>query len=246
VKQDKRGAIVKHKARLVARGFVQREGIDFEEVFAPVARMESILLLLAMAAAKDWHVHHLDVKLAFLNGELAETVFVKQASSFAVKGAEHKVLRLRKVLYWLRQAPRAWNARRHAVCAWVCMLRNGARSLHAATGKELVVGVYVDNLIVTGARTEDIDGFKPEMAARFHMSDLIELSYYLGIEVKQGSDSIFRGQHAYVEKLLERGGMADCKPCATPMEERLKLSKHSTARRWTRRATGASSAGCAI
>jgi hypothetical protein len=93
------------------------------------------------------------------------------------------------------------------------MLRNGARSLHAATGKEeLVVGVYVDNLIVTGARTEDIDGFKPEMAARFRMSDLIELSYYLGIEVKQGSDSISLGQRAYAEKLLERGSTADCKP----------------------------------
>jgi len=87
VKRDELGAIVKHKARLVARGFVQREGIDFEEVFAPVARMESVRLLLALAAAKDWRVHHLDVK-----------------------GEEHKVLRLRKALYGLRQAPRAWNA----------------------------------------------------------------------------------------------------------------------------------------
>ena len=109
MKQDERDAIVKYKARLVARGFVQREGIDFEEVFAPVARMESVRLLLAMAAAKDWRVHHLDVKFAFLNGELAETVFVKQALSFAVKGAEHKVLKLCKALYGLRQAPRAWN-----------------------------------------------------------------------------------------------------------------------------------------
>jgi len=77
VKWDELGAIVKHKVRLVARGFVQREGIDFEEVFAPVARMESICLLLGLAAAKDWLVHHLDVKSAFLNGELAETVFVR-------------------------------------------------------------------------------------------------------------------------------------------------------------------------
>ena len=77
VKQDESGAIVKHKARLIARGFVQHKGIDFEEVFAPVARWESIQLLLALAAAKDWRVHHLDIKLAFLNGELAETVFVR-------------------------------------------------------------------------------------------------------------------------------------------------------------------------
>jgi hypothetical protein len=105
VKKDERGAVVKHKARLVARGFVQREGIDFEEVFAPVARMESVRLLLALAAAKDWQVHHLDVKSAFLNGDLAEVVYVKQAPGFVVKGAEHKVLRLRKALYGLRQAP---------------------------------------------------------------------------------------------------------------------------------------------
>ena len=102
VKRDELGAIVKHKARLVARGFVQRKGIDFEQVFAPVACMESIRLLLALAATKDWHVHHLDVKSAFLNGELAETVFVRQPPGFAIKGEEHRVLRLHKVLYGLR------------------------------------------------------------------------------------------------------------------------------------------------
>ena len=99
VKRDERGAIVKYKARLVARGFVQRESIDFKEVFAPMARMESVRLLLTMAAVKYWRVYQLDVKSVFLNGELAETVFVKQAPGFAVKGAEHKVLRLRKALY---------------------------------------------------------------------------------------------------------------------------------------------------
>ena len=102
VKRDELGAIVKHKARLVTRGFVQHEGIDFEEVFEPVACMDSIRLLLALAAAKDWCVHHLNIKSAFLNGELAETVFVRQPQGFAIKGAEHRVLRLRKVLYGLR------------------------------------------------------------------------------------------------------------------------------------------------
>jgi len=95
--------------------------------------------------------------------------------------------------------------------------------------EELVVCVYVDDLIVTGARTEDIDSFKHEMAARFKMSDLGTLSYYLDIEVRHGKEHISLGQRAYAEKLLERSGMAECKPCATPIEERLKLSKHSTA-----------------
>ena len=97
-------------------------------------------------------------------------------------------------------------------------------------GKEdLIVGVYVDDLIVTGAWAQDIDAFKWEMVAQFKMSDLGPLSYYLGIEVKQGKDAITLGQRAYAEKLLECGGMADCKPSATPMEERVKLTKQSTA-----------------
>jgi hypothetical protein len=111
VKRDECGAIIKHKARLVARGFIEREGIDFEEVFALVARMESVRLLLALSTAKDWCIHHLDMKSAFLNGDLAEVVFVKQAPDFVIKGAEHKVLQLWKALYRLRQAPRAWNAK---------------------------------------------------------------------------------------------------------------------------------------
>ena len=98
VKRDELGAIVKHKVRLVARGFVQREGIDFEEVFTPVACMEPVRLLLALAAAKDWRIHHLDIKSAFLNSELAEMVFVRQPLDFAVKGEEHRVLLLRKAL----------------------------------------------------------------------------------------------------------------------------------------------------
>ena len=95
--------------------------------------------------------------------------------------------------------------------------------------EELVVSVYVDDLIVTGARTEDINSFKREMAARFRMSDLSALSYYLGIEVRQGMEELTLGQSAYASKLLERNGMAECKPCVTPMEERLKLTKASTA-----------------
>ena len=107
VKRDEFGTIVKHKARLIAQGFIQCESIDFEEVFAPVARMDFVHLLLALAAAKDWCVHHLDLKSAFLNGELVETVFVKQPLGFVVKGEEHRVVRLHKALYGLRQAPRA-------------------------------------------------------------------------------------------------------------------------------------------
>jgi len=123
VKRDERGAIVKHKACLVTHGFVQREGINFVEVFAPVAHMESVRLLLALAAAKDWRVHHLDVKSSFFNRELAEMVFVRQARGFTIKGVEHKVLRLRKTLYGLWQAPRAWNAKLDATLGALGFMR---------------------------------------------------------------------------------------------------------------------------
>ena len=102
VKRDEVGAIVKHKARLVAKGYVQQEGVDFDEVFALVARMESICKLLAVAAREGWLVHHMDVKSAFLNGELKEEVYVRQPPGFVAAGHEGKVLKLEKALYGLR------------------------------------------------------------------------------------------------------------------------------------------------
>jgi hypothetical protein len=105
-KKDVSGMVVKHKARLVAKGYVQREGIDFDEVFTPVARLDSVRLLLALAAQEGWLVHHLDVKSAFLNGDLQEEVYVVQPPEFVVEGQEHRVYRLKKALYGLKQAPR--------------------------------------------------------------------------------------------------------------------------------------------
>jgi hypothetical protein len=225
--------VVKHKARLVAKGYVQREGIDFEEVFAPVARMESVRLLLALAATKEWEVHHMDVKSAFLNGELIEEVFVQQPPGFVVAGQEHKVLKLRKALYGLQQAPRAWNTKLDE--SLVSLSFTKCATEHALYTREkkstLIVGVYVDDLIITGAKLQDIKEFKREMTALFKMSDLGLLSYYLGIEVEQTARAITLRQSAYAKKLLERGGLGGCKPCQSPMEERLKLSKDSTSPR---------------
>jgi len=111
VKRDQRGTIVRHKARLVAKGYVQRQGVDFEEVFAPVARLESVPLMLAITAHWSWPVHHMDVKSAFLNGDLQEEVYVSQPPGFVDKKSPGHVLRLHKALYGLRQAPRAWNTK---------------------------------------------------------------------------------------------------------------------------------------
>jgi hypothetical protein len=148
LKRNEAGEIVKHKARLVARGFVQHEGIDFDEVFASVAHLES-LRLLALAAQEGRQVHHMDVKSAFLNGDLKEEVYVRQPAGFIVAGQEGKILRLRKALYGLRQAPWAWNSKLDNTLKKM----NFIQSEHEHTmyrrscgGDVLLIGVYVDDL----------------------------------------------------------------------------------------------------
>ena len=109
LKKNSNGEIARYKARLVAKGYVQKVGIDYDVVFSPVARMDIVRMLIALAALNSWFVHHLNVKSAFLNGDLEETVYVKQPEGYIQEGKEHLVLKLKKALYGLKQAPRAWN-----------------------------------------------------------------------------------------------------------------------------------------
>jgi len=216
----------------VAKGYVQRQGVDFEEVFAPVARLESVRLMLAIAAHWSWPVHHMDVKSAFLNGDLKEEVYVAQPPGFVDKHSPGKVLRLHKALYGLRQAPRAWNVKLDATLLSLGFRRSENEHGVYTRGrgqKRLIVGIYVDDLIITGGDVDELQAFKDDMKARFQMSDLGALSYYLGIEVHQACSGITISQERYALKLLERAGMLGCNPTSTPMEPRLKLLKESTA-----------------
>jgi Reverse transcriptase (RNA-dependent DNA polymerase) len=229
--KDTQDRIVKHKARLVAKGYVQRQGIYFDEVFAPVAQLETVRLLISIAAHGGWEVHHMDAKSAFLNGDLKEEVYVIQPSRFKIKGEEHKVLKLYKVLYSLRQAPRAWNSKLDKSLRTLdferCSLEHVVYMRNQGKGK-LIVGVYVDDLIITGEYIQDIDKFKSQMKNLFSMSDLGLLSYYLGIEVCQNSQRITLNQSVYAKKVLDKCGMKDYNPTQILMEPRLKLSKEST------------------
>jgi hypothetical protein len=230
LKHDEHGDIVKHKARLVAKGYVQQHGVDFEEVFTPVARMESMRVLLILAAHNSWPVHHMDVKSAFLNGDLGEEVYVSQPPGFIKLGEEKKVYRLHKALYGLQQAPRAWNSKLDAVLHELgftkCKTEHGLYT-QVKNKVRLIVGVYVDDLIIMGECDKEVNQFKGEMKQVFWMSDLGPLSYYLGIKVKHGTHGIQVSQSSYVMKLLENAAMGSCSPCATPMEAKLKLSKES-------------------
>lgn len=227
-KKDQKGNVVKYKARLVAKGYAQREGLDFDEVYAPVARLETIRLLLALAAHEGWQVHHMDVKSAFLNGDLKEEVHVQQPLGYIDNKHKHKVLRLHKALYGLRQAPRAWNAKLDNTLISLGFERSPLEHAvykRSKTYTFLLVGVYVDDLIITGSCEKDITEFKTQMQKIFNMSDLGLLSYYLGIEVKQETGVITLTQSSYARKILEVSSMAGCNSCTTPMENRLKLSK---------------------
>jgi hypothetical protein len=169
----------------------------------------------------------MDVKSAFLNCDLSESVFVKQPPGFIV-GKGDKVLKLRKALYGLRQAPRAWNAKLDKELIALGFIKSKLdHAVYRRSNKNsfLIVGVYVDDLIISGPNVRDIVQFKFEMKKKFSMSDLGLLSYYLGIEVKQEDSGITLSQTAYASKILETAGMLNCNPSATPMESRLKLYK---------------------
>jgi hypothetical protein len=230
LKHDEHGDVVKHKARLVEKGYVQRQGIDFDEVFAPVTRMESVRVMIILAAHLNWSVHHMDVKSAFLNGDLEEEVYVSQPPGFIVKGQEQKVYKLHKALYGLRQAPRAWNSKLDIVLHELGFSKCKTEYelyIRVKNKMRLIVGVYVKDLIIMGESDQELNLFKNEMKKVFQMCDLGALSYYLGIKVKQGDQGIGLSQCAYATKLLEKEGMGSCNSCATPMEAKLKLSKVS-------------------
>lgn len=204
IKRNSDGSINKNKARLVAKGYVQKHGIDYDEVFAPVARIETIRFIIGLAALNGWEIHHLDVKTAFLHGELKEEVYVTQPEGFVVAGSEDKVYKLGKALYGLKQAPRAWNAKLNQVLRELKFrkcLKEPSLYQKEDKGHLLVVVVYVDDLLVTGSSLSLICEFKEEMEARFEMSNLGKLTYYLGIEVDQQDGAIVLRQERYAEKI---------------------------------------------
>jgi hypothetical protein len=228
VKIEEDDQVVKLKARLVAKGYVQKEGIDFSEVFAPMVRLESVRLLLAIVTHHSWEAHDMDVKSAFLNGDLKEVIYVQQPPSFIDNNNPDKVLCLHKALYGLRQAPRAWNAKLDGTLLSLnfkrCISKHGMYT-RGNTKCRPVVGVYVDDLIITGSIMQVLNSFKKEMCRSFKMSDLDVLSYYLGVEVQQSRDGITIYQGAYARKILEAAGLEESNPSRTPMEPRLQLSR---------------------
>ncbi|KAH9768805.1 hypothetical protein KPL71_011738 [Citrus sinensis] len=217
------GSINKYKARLVVKGFTQVPGVDYSDTFAPVARLDIIRLLLAVAAQKNWRVYQLNVKSAFLNGFLQE-----QPEGYVKEGEEDKVYLLKKALYGLKQAPRAWHSRIDEY------LRNlgFVRSLSESTlyvkhiGADiLIISLYVDDLLVTGNKKCVVEEFKQEMMEIFEMTDLGLMAFFLGMEIKQNENEVFICQKKYAREILKKFKLEECKEMSTPMNSKEKLCK---------------------
>ncbi|GJV20149.1 putative ribonuclease H-like domain-containing protein [Tanacetum coccineum] len=202
LQEDERGIVIRNKARLVAQGYTQEEGIDYDEVFAPVARIEAIRLFLAYASFKDFVVYQMDVKSAFLYGKIKEEVYVCQPLGFEDPDFPDRVYKVEKALYGLHQAPRAWYK-----------------------GDILLVQVYVDDIIFGSTKKELCLAFEKLMHEKFQMSSMGELTFFLGLQVKQKKDGIFISQDKYVDEILKKFGFTEVKTTSTPMETQKPLLK---------------------
>ncbi|XP_071915997.1 uncharacterized protein [Coffea arabica] len=229
IKVQPNGSIDRLKARLVARGFTQVYGVDYLETFSPVAKITSVRLLISLAATYNWPLHQLDVKNAFLHGDLEEEVYMEQPPGFVVQGENSQlVCCLKKSLYGLKQSPRAWFGRFSSVVMEFGLTRCGVDHSvfygHSNAGKILLV-VYVDDIVITGDDVVGIQKLKSNLQANFQTKDLGHLQYFLGIEVARSKYGIYLCQRKYVLDMLSEVGMLGCRPVDTPMDPNVKLAR---------------------
>ncbi|GJS36433.1 putative ribonuclease H-like domain-containing protein [Tanacetum coccineum] len=227
-KKDKRGIVVKNKARLVAQGYTQEEGIDYDKFFAPVARIEAIRLFLAYASFKGFVVYQMDVKSAFLYGNIEEEVYFCQPPGFEDPNFPDKVYKVVKALYGLHQDPRALYETLSTY-----LLDNGFhrgqidKTLFIKRHKDdiLLVQVYVDDIIFGSTKKELSAEFEKLMHDKFQISSMGELTFFLGLQVQQKSDGIFISQDKYVAKILKNFDFATVKTASTLIETNKALVK---------------------
>jgi hypothetical protein len=214
-KQDQDGIVVRNKARLVAQGYTQVEDLDFKEIYAPVARLEAIRILLAYACSHNIKLYQMDVKSAFLNRYINELVYVEQPPGFEDEKKSNHVYKLRKALYGLKQAPRAWYER---LRDFLLSKRIIMGEVTKKIGKDLfVLQIYIDDIIYLSTNQDFCEEFGKIMASEFEMSMIGELSYFLGLQIKQMNNGTFVSQGKYTKDMLKKFGMDDAKAMSTPM-----------------------------
>jgi hypothetical protein len=226
IKHKADGSIERYKARLVAKGYTQTYGVDYQETFSPVAKLNTVRVLLSLAVNLDWPLHQFDVKNAFLHGDLEEEVYMDIPPGYSVTTGTNEVCKLQRALYGLKQSPRAWFGRFS-----LAMKKYGFKQsdsdhtlfLKRQQGKVTALIVYVDDMIITGDDREEISRLQRQLASEFEMKNLGGLKYFLGIEVARSNQGIFLSQRKYILDLLFEVGLLECKPVDTPIVQNHKL-----------------------
>nr|GEZ66168.1 putative ribonuclease H-like domain-containing protein [Tanacetum cinerariifolium] len=230
-KKDERGIVIRKKARLVAQGNTQEEGINYDEVFAPAARIEAIRLFLAYASFMGFTVYQMDVKSAFLYGTIDEEVYVMQPPGFLDPEFPARVYKVEKAMYGLHQAPRAWYGTLSKY-----LLTNGFERgtidqtlfIRRQRGNFILIQVYVDDIIFGSSNPQLCREFEALMHEKFQMSAMGELNFFLGLQVLQNKDGIFLSQDKYVGDILKKFGYSDVRSANTPMDKENPWGKNGT------------------
>ena len=223
------GTIDKYKARLVAKGYTQKEGEDFFDTYSPVARLTTIRALISLAASYGLIIHQMDVKTAFLNGELDEEIYMDQPDGFVMKGQENKVCKLLKSLYGLKQAPKQWHEKFDRTLTSAGFVINEAdRCVYYryGGGGGVILCLYVDDILIFGTNIDVINEVKSFLSKSFDMKDLGEANVILNIKLIKVENGITLSQSHYVEKVLSRFDYIDSKPSPTPYDPSVMLRKN--------------------
>ena len=227
LKVNAEGVIERYKARLVARGFSQKFGEDYDETFCPVVRHESVRTLIALAVQNNLKLHQMDITTAFLNGELKEEVYMKQPEGFIVKGQQDLVCRLKRSIYGLKQSGRCWNNTLDEELKKMGFVQSASDPCIyiASEGEMCIVAVYVDDIIVGAKTDERIMQIKRDLQKRFKAKDLGELHHFLGMKIiqNQNASKVWIGQPAYTQDILEKFQMTDANTVTTPFDVNSKL-----------------------
>ena len=227
-KYNSDGSLNRYKGRLVAQGFTEVEGLDFNDTFSPVAKLTTVRLLLALAAAHNWHLKQLDVNTAFLHGDLDEEVYMLPPPGLVVSSS--KVCKLQRSLYGLKQASRQWYFKLSKAlisCGYRQSQADHSLFLKNTTSSFTALLVYVDDIILSGTDLVEINRIKTFLDDQFKIKDLGDVKYFLSLEIARNSAGISVCQRKFALDLLLDAGFLDCKPSQTPMTRNLKLSKDS-------------------
>jgi histone deacetylase 1/2 len=226
------GTLERHKARRVLRGFTQRVGVDYGETFTPVVKPTTIRTVLAIAASRNWATKQLDVSNAFLHGHLKEEVYCQQPTGFVDAAHPDAIYLLDRSLYGLRQAPRAWFERFTAFIRTLGFVatRSDSSLFTLRRGSDIAyLLLYVDDIVLTGSSTALLQHIVNKLQAEFKVKDMGALHFFLGIDVRRTKEGFYLSQERYADDILERAGMASCKPALTPINTKGQLNADGAA-----------------